>query len=54
MAYSKAEKVTSRIGHKMLEDGSKVRYLLRTGEVIDKPSEWKKTEKKKEKKEGSS
>eukprot|EP00271_Cylindrocystis_brebissonii_P015476 TRINITY_DN38382_c0_g1_i1.p1 TRINITY_DN38382_c0_g1~~TRINITY_DN38382_c0_g1_i1.p1 ORF type:complete len:191 (+),score=43.00 TRINITY_DN38382_c0_g1_i1:138-710(+) len=35
MAYSKQQQVRSRIGHKLLENGSKVRYLLKTGEVID-------------------
>jgi len=44
MLYSRAEKVASRVGHRVLEDGSKVRYLVKTGEVIDKPSEWKRTE----------
>lgn len=35
MLYSKEQKVRSRVGHKFLENGSKVRYLLKTGEVLD-------------------
>ncbi|CAM6113923.1 unnamed protein product [Calypogeia fissa] len=42
MLYSKEKKVASRVGHKTLEDGRKVRYLLKTGEVIDKADDWKK------------
>ncbi|KAG0610486.1 hypothetical protein M758_7G069800 [Ceratodon purpureus] len=51
MLYSKTAKVASRVGHKTLEDGSRVRYLLKTGEVIDSAEEWKKVHKKEEKKE---
>lgn len=47
MLYSKTAKVASRVGHKTLEDGSRVRYLLKTGEVIDSAEEWKKVHKKK-------
>lgn len=35
MLYSKEKAVRSRVGHKVLEDGKKVRYLLKTGEIID-------------------
>jgi large subunit ribosomal protein L24 len=42
MLYSKEKKVASRVGHKTLEDGRKVRYLLKTGEVLDSPEDWKK------------
>lgn len=35
MHYSVEKKVRSRVGHKMLEDGRKVRYLVKTGEIID-------------------
>jgi large subunit ribosomal protein L24 len=35
--YSKTAKVRSRVGHKILDDGRKVRYLIKTGEVIDQP-----------------
>lgn len=45
MLYSKKEKVASRAGHKVLEDGRKVRYLLKTGEVLDSPEEWKRLHK---------
>lgn len=45
MIYSKKEKVTSRVGHKVLEDGRKVRYLLKTGEVLDSAEEWKRIHK---------
>lgn len=48
MHYSKTAKVASRVGHKTLEDGSRVRFLLKTGEVIDSAEEWKKVHKKKE------
>lgn len=51
MLYSKTGKVTSRVGHKTLEDGQKVRYLLKTGEVIDSAEDWNKLHKK-EKKDG--
>lgn len=47
MLYSKEQKVTSRVGHRELEDGSKVRYLLKTGEVIDQA--WKRVAKKEKK-----
>jgi len=46
MLYSKTAKVTSRVGHKILETGQKVRYLLKTGEIIDSAEEWKKVHKK--------
>ncbi|XP_020587061.1 50S ribosomal protein L24, chloroplastic [Phalaenopsis equestris] len=42
MLYSKEEKVASRVGHKVLEDGSKVRYLIKTGEIVDSPENWQK------------
>ncbi|CAM0909489.1 unnamed protein product [Alopecurus aequalis] len=42
MLYSKEKNVTSRVGHKILEDGSKVRYLKKTGEVIDSVENWAK------------
>eukprot|EP00270_Netrium_digitus_P007327 TRINITY_DN213_c0_g1_i2.p1 TRINITY_DN213_c0_g1~~TRINITY_DN213_c0_g1_i2.p1 ORF type:complete len:204 (+),score=55.51 TRINITY_DN213_c0_g1_i2:44-613(+) len=35
MLYSKEQKVASRIGHKVLENGRKVRYLIKTGEIVD-------------------
>jgi large subunit ribosomal protein L24 len=35
MHYSKTKNVRSRIGYKVLEDGKKVRFLVKTGEVID-------------------
>ena len=41
MLYSKEKKVASRLGHMILEDGSKVRYLIKTGEIIDSPEKWK-------------
>eukprot|EP00475_Leptophrys_vorax_P041871 TRINITY_DN78970_c0_g1_i1.p1 TRINITY_DN78970_c0_g1~~TRINITY_DN78970_c0_g1_i1.p1 ORF type:complete len:194 (-),score=26.86 TRINITY_DN78970_c0_g1_i1:244-825(-) len=47
MLYSKKEKVASRVGHTALEDGTKVRVLLKTGEVIDQP--WKRVAKKEKK-----
>ena len=33
--FSKEKNVRSRVGHKVLEDGKKVRYLVKTGEIID-------------------
>lgn len=50
MLYSKTAKVASRVGHKTLEDGRKVRYLLKTGEVIDSAEDWNKVHKKKDEK----
>lgn len=35
MLYSKEKQVRSRVGHKVLEDGRKVRYLIKTEEIID-------------------
>ncbi|KAK6946830.1 Ribosomal protein L24 [Dillenia turbinata] len=35
MLYWKEQNVASRVGHKFLEDGTRVRYLLKTGEIID-------------------
>ena len=40
MLYSKEKSVASRVGHKFLEDGTKVRYLIKTGEVIDSVEKW--------------
>ncbi|KAF8687385.1 hypothetical protein HU200_043074 [Digitaria exilis] len=40
MLYSKEKNVASRVGHKFLEDGTKVRYLVKTGEVIDSVEKW--------------
>mmetsp|Transcript_1602 Transcript_1602/g.3602 ORF Transcript_1602/g.3602 Transcript_1602/m.3602 type:complete len:170 (-) Transcript_1602:561-1070(-) len=34
MLYSKEKGVRSRVGHKVQEDGKKVRYLVKTGEVL--------------------
>lgn len=48
MLYSKEKEVPSRVGHKTLEDGSKVRYLIKTGEIIDSPEKWKEVMKNKE------
>lgn len=42
MLYSKEQNVASRVGHKVLENGKKVRYLLKTGEIIDSVENWKK------------
>ncbi|XVE50502.1 hypothetical protein DITRI_Ditri01bG0167400 [Diplodiscus trichospermus] len=50
MLYSKENDVASRVGHKVLDDGKKVRYLIKTGEIIDGDENWKKLkEAKKEK-----
>ncbi|XP_031474697.1 50S ribosomal protein L24, chloroplastic [Nymphaea colorata] len=54
MLYSKEKQVASRVGHKILEDGTRVRYLLKTGEVIDSPEQWKRVVKDRTKNESSS
>ncbi|XP_010694274.2 50S ribosomal protein L24, chloroplastic [Beta vulgaris subsp. vulgaris] len=48
MLYSKDKEVASRVGHKILEDGRKVRYLIKTGEIVDTPERWKEIQSKKE------
>lgn len=42
MLYSKDQNVASRVGHKVLDNGKKVRYLIKTGEIIDSAENWKK------------
>ncbi|KAH7544283.1 hypothetical protein JRO89_XS15G0141000 [Xanthoceras sorbifolium] len=42
MLYSKEKEVASRVGHKVLEDGTRVRYLIKTGEIVDSAENWKK------------
>lgn len=42
MLYSKEKEVASRVGHKILENGKRVRYLIKTGEIIDSVENWKK------------
>ncbi|KAF7822849.1 50S ribosomal protein L24, chloroplastic [Senna tora] len=42
MLYSKEQNVASRVGHKILENGKRVRYLIKTGEIIDNEENWKK------------
>ncbi|XP_038903308.1 50S ribosomal protein L24, chloroplastic [Benincasa hispida] len=42
MLYSKEQNVASRVGHKTLENGKRVRYLIKTGEIIDSVENWKK------------
>ncbi|XP_072970081.1 large ribosomal subunit protein uL24c-like [Typha angustifolia] len=54
MLYSKEQNVTSRVGHKILEDGSRVRYLIKTGEIIDSAENWKKVIKERKEKEEKS
>ncbi|CAL9110300.1 unnamed protein product [Musa acuminata var. zebrina] len=55
MLYSKEKEVASRVGHKILEDGTRVRYLIKTGEIIDSAENWTKVVKeRKEKKEEAS
>ncbi|XP_011097936.1 50S ribosomal protein L24, chloroplastic [Sesamum indicum] len=48
MLYSKEQDVVSRVGHKTLENGKRVRYLVKTGEIIDSAENWKKAVKEKE------
>lgn len=49
MLYSKDQNVVSRVGHKTLDNGKRVRYLIKTGEVIDSAENWKRVAKEKEK-----
>ncbi|KAH6764220.1 Translation protein SH3-like family protein [Perilla frutescens var. hirtella] len=49
MLYSKEKNVVSRVGHKTLDNGKRVRYLIKTGEVIDSAENWKRAIKEKEK-----
>ncbi|KAK4796738.1 hypothetical protein SAY86_029064 [Trapa natans] len=49
MLYSKEQNVTSRVGHKMLDNGKWVRYLIKTGEIIDSVENWKKLKESKDK-----
>ncbi|KAK3021979.1 hypothetical protein RJ639_045674, partial [Escallonia herrerae] len=49
MLYSKEQNVASRVGHKILENGKRVRYLIKTGEIIDSAEEWKRVVKDREK-----
>ncbi|KAJ4726165.1 50S ribosomal protein L24 [Melia azedarach] len=49
MLYSKEKEVASRVGHKFLDDGKRVRYLLKTGELIDSSENWKKLKENKDK-----
>lgn len=37
------------MGHKVLEDGQKVRYLIKTGELIDTIEKWKQLKEAKDK-----
>ncbi|KAI3457012.1 hypothetical protein Pfo_013675 [Paulownia fortunei] len=48
MLYSKDENVTSRVGHKTLENSKRGRYLIKTGEIIDSAENWKRAIKEKE------
>ncbi|KAL6553433.1 60S ribosomal protein L24 [Orobanche gracilis] len=48
MLYSKEHNVASRVGHKTLENGKRVRYLIKTGEIIDSAENWKRMVKEKE------
>ncbi|PSR95640.1 50S ribosomal protein [Actinidia chinensis var. chinensis] len=48
MLYSKDQNVASRVGHKTLENGKRVRYLIKTGEIIDSAENWKRAIKEKE------
>ncbi|KAF2314248.1 hypothetical protein GH714_024488 [Hevea brasiliensis] len=41
MLYSKEQNVASRVGHKVLDNGKRVRYLIKTGEIIDGTENWK-------------
>lgn len=49
MLYSKEQNVASRVGHKVLDNGKRVRYLLKTGEIIDSEETWKRLKEEKNK-----
>ncbi|KAM7498808.1 hypothetical protein LguiA_023222 [Lonicera macranthoides] len=49
MLYSKEKNVASRVGHKTLDNGKRVRYLIKTGEIIDSAEEWKRVIKERQK-----
>lgn len=49
MLYSKEQDVASRVGHKVLDNGKRVRYLLKTGEIVDSDENWKKLKEEKDK-----
>ncbi|KAI8557655.1 hypothetical protein RHMOL_Rhmol04G0027200 [Rhododendron molle] len=49
MLYSKEQNVASRVGHKILENGKRARYLIKTGEIIDTAENWKNVIKEREK-----
>ncbi|XP_030443328.2 50S ribosomal protein L24, chloroplastic isoform X2 [Syzygium oleosum] len=49
MLYSKDQEVASRVGHRVLDDGKKVRFLIKTGEIIDSTENWNKLKESKEK-----
>ncbi|VFQ91817.1 unnamed protein product [Cuscuta campestris] len=49
MLYSVEKQVASRVGHKTLDNGKRVRYLVKTGEIIDSAENWKRLQKEKEK-----
>ncbi|TQD76549.1 hypothetical protein C1H46_037921 [Malus baccata] len=49
MLFSKEKNVASRVGHKILENGQRVRYLIKTGEIIDSTENWKKLKEEKKK-----
>ncbi|KAF8016378.1 hypothetical protein BT93_H1781 [Corymbia citriodora subsp. variegata] len=49
MLYSKDQEVASRVGHKVLDDGTRVRFLIKTGEIIDSAENWNKLKESKEK-----
>uniref|UniRef100_A0A2P2JSI6 Uncharacterized protein MANES_03G121200 n=2 Tax=Rhizophora mucronata TaxID=61149 RepID=A0A2P2JSI6_RHIMU len=42
MLYSKEQNVASRVGHRVLDNGKRVRYLIKTGEILDSEENWKK------------
>lgn len=48
MLYSTENGVASRVGHKTLDNGKQVRYLVKTGEIIDSAENWKRVIKEKE------
>ncbi|XP_031385922.1 50S ribosomal protein L24, chloroplastic [Punica granatum] len=49
MLYSKEQNVASRLGHKVLDNGTRVRYLIKTGEIVDSTENWRKLKESKDK-----
>ncbi|KAH0889038.1 hypothetical protein HID58_051467, partial [Brassica napus] len=54
LSSNKKKEVVSRVGHKVLEDGEKAIYLIKTGELINTVEKWKQLKEAKDKKRNNS